>query len=318
MHRGIKMKKIYFILPIVLLSALNVSKSARAEYFLNKSDLIFIDSETSENMLKKYFGNMASQYSDMKYLGKYIVDSDDKTILNNVLDAYNDMLNETDGFVSVNGLFSVCLTAFQDITPNVARGGSQAELMKTFRETCTNFTTELVTTEPKTTPECPYAIDKRNGWQTQIRYTKPDGTGFIRKCYNYVSWRFFNPGNLRDSRFKCTIFDTNPNGKFAVFPNETIGWHALKWLLRSEDTSVKYPNLTARQAIYKFAPPNENNTEQYINSLAQQGIAVDTKILRDYTDDELDLLMKSIAKVEGWFDGNNDPKCEIIYFDKKG
>jgi len=79
-----------------------------------------------------------------------------------------------------------------------------------------------------------------------------------------------NPGNIDfDSWSKAhgAVLETIPNGynespRFAAWPNAQDGWTALHDLLISD-----YLGLTVAQAIAKFAPSTENDTEQYIKNV---------------------------------------------------
>lgn len=307
MYGGVEMKKICLTLSAVLFSMCSFYSSVHADETFYSNEMIFVDSETAEDIIKKYFGNIATRYAS-----DYIIEPSDAEILNNVLGAYNTMLSQSGGFVTVKGAYYVCLTGFADLEPRMDKGITYAQYMDLFSAECIKFVRNLVTATPKPSENCPYAVTKVDGKQSHIRYIrKEDGSYFDRKCNNYIPWRFFNPGNLRDSSndYKCAVLDTSPNGKFAVFPDEETGWAALKRLLKLEsrictrDGCFKYPDLTARQAIVRYAPFVENNVDGYIDTLINAGVDVDTKILRDYTDEELEQLMHAIGRAEGWYSG---------------
>lgn len=73
-----------------------------------------------------------------------------------------------------------------------------------------------------------------------------------------------NPGNL-------TKWGNNPiNGRFVKFPNPEKGFDALY-----QDIAVN-GNSRLRDFIAKYAPPNENNTSNYLEAVCQfSGIGPD-------------------------------------------
>lgn len=88
-----------------------------------------------------------------------------------------------------------------------------------------------------------------------------------------------NPGNIRHGQNWQGL---NPNGKkidpyFCVFQTPVAGIRALAKVL------INYKKLyglnTVRQIISRYAPPNENQTTAYIQSVAKQlGVYPDTII----------------------------------------
>ena len=88
-----------------------------------------------------------------------------------------------------------------------------------------------------------------------------------------------NPGNIRHGE---NWYGLNPDGKkidsaFCVFTDSIYGIRALAKVL------VNYKKIhglnTVRQIISRYAPPNENQTTAYIQSVAKQlGVYPDTII----------------------------------------
>ena len=58
------------------------------------------------------------------------------------------------------------------------------------------------------------------------------------------------------------------DGRFAIFPNEDMGRKAADALLKGQG----YANLNIKDAINKWAPPSENNTDAYVNAFKQAGL----------------------------------------------
>ena len=74
---------------------------------------------------------------------------------------------------------------------------------------------------------------------------------------------------------------------------------AIKTLLLSD----AYCNLTISGAINKYAPPHENNTVRYINSLCNLvGVSRTTKLC-ELNDEQMNCVVKAIRKLEGWIVG---------------
>lgn len=73
-----------------------------------------------------------------------------------------------------------------------------------------------------------------------------------------------NPLNLRfANQTEAQGFDKN---NFALFPTPEAGWRAAHAQINLD----KSRGLTLREFIFKFAPPVENNTNDYLNFVASQ------------------------------------------------
>lgn len=93
-----------------------------------------------------------------------------------------------------------------------------------------------------------------------------------------------NPGNLEWGPFArqhgATRIEEIPPGytstpRFAYFPDVTLGWKAM----RERFATGMYKGLTVKQAMYKYAPPNENDTDSYIKFICQRvGCTPDTLV----------------------------------------
>lgn len=86
---------------------------------------------------------------------------------------------------------------------------------------------------------------------------------------NYSSYplglRNNNPGNLRYSAANNWKGQIGSNKGFAVFSNIIYGVRAFGIDLKGD---IKKGKNTIEKLIYEFAPPLENNTENYINNVA--------------------------------------------------
>lgn len=279
------MKRLYLLLGAFIF--LGFCTTARA----SDTDKIYVDPKVAQATIEKHFSHMVSGYFKTSQ-----ADIDDTTVLLRVVDSYNNMLKKNDGFVSVNGVVDVCVSAF--VGYYKYSKGNVADLKeKDFKDKCLAFVKDLMFGESgrNAGSNCKYDVVKVDGSQSKIKYTLPDNSGFIRSGGS-IAWRFFNPGNLRGSDLQCTTIRTSPNGSFAVFPDAETGEKALYNLLSSNPS---YRNLTVKNAIYKYAPPSQNNTKGYVNKLKNSGINVDAK-LSDLTEEELRHLQEMIMTIEGW------------------
>jgi hypothetical protein len=112
------------------------------------------------------------------------------------------------------------------------------------------------------------------------------------------AWRNQNPGNMvvgkrsRDNRM------IGKAGGFAIFPDYAIGHRALLDLLLNE-----YGDFDLFKLMDKFAPPIQNNTKKYIQSI-KKNTGVDEKVLiKNYSKIQFEKLWKSIELIEGWKNG---------------
>jgi uncharacterized protein (TIGR02594 family) len=117
------------------------------------------------------------------------------------------------------------------------------------------------------------------------------------------SWRNNNPGNIRKGSFAENAGSIGDDTAFAIFPDEALGLAAVITLLRSE----KYTNLSLRDALFKYAPPSENDSEAYVAAVvAKTGIAQGT-ILRDLPVAKIRAFAGAIKDIEGWRVGDEGP-----------
>lgn len=116
-----------------------------------------------------------------------------------------------------------------------------------------------------------------------------------------------NPGNIRwsNDQWKGLIPKDQANDKsFCVFRTPEYGIRAMTRILRRYTQYPGIPNVgkpnidTVREIISRWAPPNENNTEAYIQSVAKSvGVAANSPI--DVFDNAIMLkLLKAIIAHE--------------------
>ncbi|WP_431322459.1 conjugal transfer protein [Rhizobium sp. YTU87027] len=131
-----------------------------------------------------------------------------------------------------------------------------------------------------------------------ILYTDADGRDEIREGGSR-SWRNCNPGNIRKGDFSINCGAIGDDGSFAIFPEEDTGKAAIIALLRT----ATYIKLTLKQAIFRYAPPSENNTEAYAQFIhSKTGIALNA-LLSNLKMEDFRKIAKFIQIVEGWKPG---------------
>lgn len=132
-----------------------------------------------------------------------------------------------------------------------------------------------------------------------VVYTRANGNKFQRSGGSRA-WRNNNPGCLRYSEFTVAQGAIGHAGGFAVFPDETTGMQAICALLKSD----AYRDLTISQAVFKYAPPHENDTETYRASLRKiTGLNTATR-LSQLDDSQIMRVARAIRVVEGWMPGH--------------
>ena len=137
---------------------------------------------------------------------------------------------------------------------------------------------------------------------TDVTYEKENGER-DQRVGGSRAWRNNNPGNIRESDFARRNGAIGAAGGFAVFPDYEAGFAALIALLRAPS----YQNLNLEQAINRYAPPSENDTDAYINSVEKQiGISRTTPMPK-LSEIQLTALAKAIEKHEGYRAGTVRP-----------
>ena len=109
------------------------------------------------------------------------------------------------------------------------------------------------------------------------------------------SWRNNNSGNLVYGKFAKEHGAIGTDGRFAIFPDEKTGDKAREALIFGGD---KYRNLSLKQAIHRYAPPQENNSQQYYN-VVKNAVGVEKK-MKDYTPAERKVILDTMKKHEGY------------------
>lgn len=109
-----------------------------------------------------------------------------------------------------------------------------------------------------------------------------------------ANWRNNNPGNIGAGSTANQLGAIGRNGRWAIFPDTATGFKAMHDLLMSP----AYNTLTAKQAVDKWAPPNENNTASYIAQLAKAGLDMNMKYSQ-FTPAQQQLYQQTVNRIEG-------------------
>ena len=137
----------------------------------------------------------------------------------------------------------------------------------------------------------PFVRAEPNG--NNVKYYREDGSGVERRG-GTRAWRNNNPGNIRWSSVEI-----GSAGNFAVFSDYETGFNAIIDLLNSDN----YKTLSILDAISRYAPPNENDTENYQNMIANfTGLDISRKI-EDLSTEELKSVANAIQRIEGYQPG---------------
>lgn len=114
------------------------------------------------------------------------------------------------------------------------------------------------------------------------------------------NWRNRNAGNISDGDFAKSRGRVDQSGakgnkkRFAVFPTFAAGRKAKKDLLFE---GQNYRNLDLMAAISRYAPPHENNTKAYQQSVLKA--VGSNKRMSDYSAAEQQIILDAIQKQEG-------------------
>ena len=125
------------------------------------------------------------------------------------------------------------------------------------------------------------------------------------------NWRNNNPGNIEYGQYAKSKGAIGSDGRFAVFPDLATGTKAKEDLLFGS----KYADLSIAQAISKYAPPNENDTNAYIGRVVAATQASQDTLMRDLSAGQRQQLLSAVSVVEGFKPGKVVQAAEGGVFD---
>jgi hypothetical protein len=100
--------------------------------------------------------------------------------------------------------------------------------------------------------------------------------GFGAKPTN-IPTRNNNPGDIIAGKFTAGHGAVGQDGRFAVFPDAATGFEALRVLLTNH-----YAGSTVREAVNRYAPPIENDTNHYIDIVCKlSGLKPETVLTKE-------------------------------------
>ncbi len=109
------------------------------------------------------------------------------------------------------------------------------------------------------------------------------------------AWRNNNPGNLEYGSFARDNGAIGTDGRFAIFPDTTTGFNAMADLL----STSSYQKLTIEGVINRYAPPSENNVENYLKAIERQTGFTCSTPMNQLSKDNLLNLAKAMSRHEG-------------------
>lgn len=126
---------------------------------------------------------------------------------------------------------------------------------------------------------------------------RPDGT--VQRLQGSRNWRNNNPGNIEAGAYARSMGAIGSDGRFAIFPTYDLGRAAKEKLIFE---GGNYRGLTLTQAINRYAPPSENDTRWYQNTVLGAVGNVD-KPMNQYTPGERSRILAAMERVEGFKPG---------------
>lgn len=123
---------------------------------------------------------------------------------------------------------------------------------------------------------------------------RPDGKK--EKLEGPRNWRNNNPGNIEFGGFAQKYGAIGSDGRFAIFPSYEAG-RAAKAALIFEGKN--YSGLDLQRAIYRYAPPSENDSEQYFKSILSAAGGKNKK-MAEYTNSERESILTAMERMEGF------------------
>lgn len=134
-------------------------------------------------------------------------------------------------------------------------------------------------------------------------YVNDDGS-MTRAEGGTINLRNNNPGNIRYGDYAKSMGAIGESNGFAIFPDMTTGTNAQTTLLKSDGyqnapAAGGYPEGSVGAAIYRWAPPNENDSGSYVRSVERKmGVSADTP-MKDLTSTQLENMRQAMANHEG-------------------
>ena len=137
-------------------------------------------------------------------------------------------------------------------------------------------------------------------------FVGPDGK--VQRRTGTRAWRNNNPGNIEYGKFAKAHGAIGTDGRFAVFPSYQAGRAAKEQLLFN---STGYSGKTLAQAITRYAPHFENDTNGYIGTVARDtGVDPNTP-LSALSPQQRVRMLDAMERVEGFSAGQTQRGQQI-------
>lgn len=143
------------------------------------------------------------------------------------------------------------------------------------------------------------AIKAYDGADNSVIYEYSDGK--VEKWSGGTrTWRNQNPGNIIYVPSNDWLGQIGKGGRFCVFKDIEFGRRATRILISNHVRR----GMTLEQSVYTYAPPNENNTEVYLNNLETwTGVSRKTK-LNTLNESQIESIVQGIFRKEGYKAGD--------------
>ena len=135
-----------------------------------------------------------------------------------------------------------------------------------------------------------------------VVYETLSGTQIIKRQWS-VAWRNNNPGNIERGEFSRRNGAIGDDGRFAIFPNYNTGRNALENLLKTKS----YQSLRVKDAMNRYAPDHENDTEAYIKFIEKNASISRDMYMKDLSSSGVSVFADAIERFEGNIEGKTLP-----------
>ena len=125
----------------------------------------------------------------------------------------------------------------------------------------------------------------------EIHYANGD-----TKFGGHRNWRNNNPGNLEYNDYTKGLGAVGGDDRFAIFPSMDAGYKAQGHMLTK---GKNYKNLTLSDAIKRYAPKHENDTNGYINQVVKNSGVGSNVIMGQMSEAQALAVVKAMAQHEG-------------------
>lgn len=126
------------------------------------------------------------------------------------------------------------------------------------------------------------------------------------------NWRNHNPGNISNGEFSRRNGAVGGDSRFAIFPNYQTGRRAKEVLLFEDTRNLlgrgAYKDMTIAAAIAQYAPPGENNTTSYVQTICRALNVSSNTVLKTLNAQQRSTMLDAMQRVEGYRAGKVTPQ----------